>query len=381
MRGADKVNFHDPEKLIFLDGLRGLAALMVLIGHAKWLLQEGYSEGYLLHPNQYGLIDKLGLYFFRLFRFGHEAVMFFFVLSGFVIHLSYAQKIRDGKPLGTIDYINYYKKRISRIYPPYLVALVLTFFLDSIGANIFPLLYLHSTMYPSINQAVSFFHDLRILIGNFFLVLEPTVVNFGSNSVTWSLKYEWWFYMIYPFFLVISVKRTWICYFLVFVLWLLSFTIGIWPLLMAQQICSLLICWWLGALLADVYSSRIKLRLQHLAFLMISIIVVPFISNSIVYDFLVSLSFFGVLALLLSLKPSNKILTTLSWWGGIGKFSYTIYIIHFPILVFISAWIMETSGALPIHSGFVILGILAVIIISYALSLVVEQPFLKRKSV
>jgi hypothetical protein len=55
----------------FLDGLRELAAFMIFIGHAKWLSHEGNSEGYLLHSQLYGIIDKPSLYFFRLFRFGY----------------------------------------------------------------------------------------------------------------------------------------------------------------------------------------------------------------------------------------------------------------------------------------------------------------------
>src|SRR5665213_1414486 len=34
--------------LQFLDGLRGLAALYVMVGHARWLLWEGYREGFRL---------------------------------------------------------------------------------------------------------------------------------------------------------------------------------------------------------------------------------------------------------------------------------------------------------------------------------------------
>ena len=37
------------EQLVFLDGLRGLAAFYVLVGHARWLLWEGDTQ-YAAHP-------------------------------------------------------------------------------------------------------------------------------------------------------------------------------------------------------------------------------------------------------------------------------------------------------------------------------------------
>ena len=65
------------DKLYFLDGLRGIAALYVMIGHSRWLLWEGFSEGYLKHPDQYHFAGKLMVYFLSLFTYGHEAVLFF----------------------------------------------------------------------------------------------------------------------------------------------------------------------------------------------------------------------------------------------------------------------------------------------------------------
>src|SRR5438552_18554076 len=79
--------------LQFVDGLRGLAALYVMVGHARWLLWEGYSEGFLKHPQDYSIFNKALVYLFSLFKYGHEAVLFFFVISGFVIHLRYAQAL------------------------------------------------------------------------------------------------------------------------------------------------------------------------------------------------------------------------------------------------------------------------------------------------
>lgn len=75
-------------KTFMLDVLRGVAAIYVFLSHAKWLLWEGYSNGYKMHPDQYSFFEKICVYFFSLFSWGHLAVMLFFVLSGFVIHYS-----------------------------------------------------------------------------------------------------------------------------------------------------------------------------------------------------------------------------------------------------------------------------------------------------
>src|ERR1700722_10771871 len=84
----------DARSTLFLDGLRGLAALYVAMHHAFWLLQEGYTAGYLAHPAAYSRAQKIvALASSSIFRLGHEAVLFFFVLSGFVIHLRYARRI------------------------------------------------------------------------------------------------------------------------------------------------------------------------------------------------------------------------------------------------------------------------------------------------
>ena len=87
---------------LFLHGIRGLAALYVVVGHARWLLWEGYSGGYIKHPEKYTFFEKIQVYFFTSFKFGHEVVLLFFVLSGFVIHLS-SNKFFDEKIIKIIN--------------------------------------------------------------------------------------------------------------------------------------------------------------------------------------------------------------------------------------------------------------------------------------
>ena len=102
----------EARKLAFLDGLRGLAAAYVMIGHARWMLWEGYSTGYVRHPERYGLANRACVYAASLFKWGHEAVLFFFVLSGFVIHLRYARRLVVGQQ--TFDFWPYLYRRARR---------------------------------------------------------------------------------------------------------------------------------------------------------------------------------------------------------------------------------------------------------------------------
>jgi hypothetical protein len=61
--------------LVFLDGLRVIAAFYVMVGHARWLLWEGLAE-FQKHPNTYSFIARLEIYFLSLFKYGHEMVLF-----------------------------------------------------------------------------------------------------------------------------------------------------------------------------------------------------------------------------------------------------------------------------------------------------------------
>ncbi|MFC0399205.1 peptidoglycan/LPS O-acetylase OafA/YrhL [Paraburkholderia rhizosphaerae] len=89
-----------------LDALRGVAALMVVISHFV-----------LIGPLAW--IPRSPL---RVVALGHEAVILFFILSGFVLTL----QLRSSRG---ISYKDFLIKRICRIYLPYLVVLVATFWI------------------------------------------------------------------------------------------------------------------------------------------------------------------------------------------------------------------------------------------------------------
>ncbi|MBI2297735.1 MAG: acyltransferase [Armatimonadetes bacterium] len=94
-----------------LDALRGLAALSVFLGHILQTILGGYEHTWLVR-----LIRTTPL---AAAVTGTEAVRFFFVLSGFVLALSYLRRPGQVAP--------FLVRRVLRIYPAYLAAVVVGF--------------------------------------------------------------------------------------------------------------------------------------------------------------------------------------------------------------------------------------------------------------
>ncbi|AMM20398.1 hypothetical protein AX769_09865 [Frondihabitans sp. PAMC 28766] len=93
--------------LVGLDGLRGLAAASVLCYHVSNVLSPD------IHRRAPLLVDLL-----------HQGLTLFFVLSGFLLFLGFAERLIDGRPLPGLR--QYAFSRILRIWPAYLVILLVT---------------------------------------------------------------------------------------------------------------------------------------------------------------------------------------------------------------------------------------------------------------
>lgn len=139
-----------------LDGMRGIAALTVMIHHFT----------------QFGPRP--------LFQHAPVAVDLFFMLSGFVIMHSYGSRLRGGMP--AIDYI---KKRIIRLYPMFLFALFAGV-LAYIFARELPLgISSHSELW-----SVALLNAVFIPFLDYTNTREGYVVIFPANSPLWSLFFE-----------------------------------------------------------------------------------------------------------------------------------------------------------------------------------------------
>jgi len=154
-------------RYVELDSLRGVAALTVLAYH--------YSNAFPAAASPW----------LRPFLAGHQAVILFFVLSGFVLSLPFWNKGGNG------PYRAYIVRRIFRIYVPYLAAVALA----AIGA--------------------AAFYGVRLPLSGWFADTWRTPVTVGLlgkavlmdtrpvlNTAFWSLRYEMIMSLVFPLLLV-----------------------------------------------------------------------------------------------------------------------------------------------------------------------------------
>ncbi|WP_260735673.1 acyltransferase family protein [Tunturiibacter lichenicola] len=154
-----------------LDSLRGVAAVAVVCHHCRNAFWTALPHWY-----------------FQPFFAGHEAVILFFVLSGYVLSLPmWANKIAA--------YPEYLARRVSRIYLPYLAAAVVA----GIGCYFFvgSRLPLTPWFYETWQTPLSVWVVWQQL------VMDPQPV---LNTAFWSLRYEMEMSLIFPFLCLLMVR-------------------------------------------------------------------------------------------------------------------------------------------------------------------------------
>jgi len=363
-----------PINTSILNGIRGLAALYVLIGHARWLLWEGYIEGYLLHPQSYNQASKILVSLLAFFGKGHVAVILFFVLSGFVIHYSIIKREKN-----KLDILDYFKRRFLRIYPPLLFCMLLTLVLDLTGKYIYGYsIYFQSTPVPLINENIISNLNWITAIGNLLMVQGIYTHVWGTNGPLWSLMYEWWFYMLYPCIFYLYKKNRYLSYAVVWLLFIIASN-GLFDNKLASAVFNYLLCWSLGALLADVLLERISLH-WFIVPLVICLIELCIKGDSpVIIDTLTGFVFTALLFALLKFKALFSLHRVFDWFNLLGDYSYTLYVIHLPILVMINGIVLNLTGnKMPQNFYIMFISIAFVLAVAYLVHFFTEIPFRRK---
>lgn len=294
-----------------LDAIRGFAAVYVVLHHFVHDLE------FIPVP-----IKKI------LFSFGQEAVMFFFLLSGFVIYWS----VNKSKEL---YFKSYFIKRFRRIYFPFTISIVVSIIVFYVDGKL------------------AYDFSWQDLIGNFLMLQDFSGVKPGTwfppflaNYPLWSLSYEWWFYMLFfPCYKLLPKNKNRIYFILFF-----SIASFVTYIAIPNQVAlffSYYIIWWSGIEAAEVFINEGRFTTQNMRPIIFSLLVMTTLTFIPVlgadkfqpgyYPFLIFRHFFAalitiVLGLLWYQKKLAYFNQTLGCFLKIAPISYGIYIFHYPIL-------------------------------------------------
>jgi len=293
-----------------IDGLRFIAIATVVLFHIISTIH--YDK----IANVQGF-DAITL----LYRNGWQGVELFFAISGFIIGLPFAkQYILGGRK---ISYKSYFLRRLTRLEPPYLIILILSFilfiivgkftFAERIDSLLASMIYMNNIIYD----------DLHVLI----------------LSVIWSLEIEVQFYV-----LAILLARVFMLPKFLRRLAVIAVIIGF-PLLQYEYypdiktIYQFIQFFFIGFLLADLYLDKERPKIPHILGIIlgfVTLLVLLYVNHSKGltnhYIYLSSIFIFYYLAMH---NTFWKRTMSISWMAVIGGMCYTIYLIHAPVIDYI----------------------------------------------
>jgi peptidoglycan/LPS O-acetylase OafA/YrhL len=382
-------------RLDSIDILRGLAALSVALYHI-W----GHDGSYAWVSN--GLVPQtpnptLFTYLISPFRWGYLGVSLFLVLSGFCIHLPYARK-KFSKGSYEFKGSVFFTRRIWRLYPAYIVAVLVTAGLLEF-ANLFPSLHVADHFpIPTIWDVVSHLSMLHGFLENQF---------YSIASVFWSLSLEFQLYLAYPLFLLafrkFGVGRSVVFFIVLSLLWryfaiyylgggLISVaadgpyaSMGCLPARMAE--------WLLGAFVAEIFAKNFVMReatsrysRKRLLFLLLSVLafggaIVKTLSQAswIITDPLFGLAFASLIAAIILPKigavHSNHPKFISGLFIKLGIVSYSFYLIHSQLGWLVSLFVPSVEGSVTAFVIRIVCLLISVIPIYYFFKWF-EKPFL-----
>lgn len=332
-----------------IDMLRALAATAVVLSHARHLL--------IVNPTDAGLVHKLLSFALSL---GEEAVMVFFVISGFWI-------IRSVVSAGAaFSWANYLTARLSRLWVVAIPAIIIGGLTDFAGLSL-----IGGAIYDGTQGVNSVTYDVgsRLTaqnLGGTLLFLQTIVVPpFGSNGPLWSLAYEFWYYIWFPALWLALVHRR-------FSLWLI---VPIGMAILFPALNNLFLVWCLGGIVhwlvsQDIFGNNIRRLgvwpvLGAALLFLLAIVARHAVDLGTVGLFAVGATFGLLLWTLVSgAFRAPGFLRPVATFGAMG--SYSLYVTHFPLLLLIAALFVPSQ---PMQPSFVAWGavfLLTLVAIAYA---------------
>jgi peptidoglycan/LPS O-acetylase OafA/YrhL len=337
-------------RIALLDGMRGAAALYVVLHHA-------YSEVRAVAGNHW-FVER-----FAWLEYGHYAVAVFIVLSGY--SLAAGDPLRGG-------FWAYLRRRARRIFPPYYAALFLSILL------IIYVPALRRTDDPRWGPIALPALEARVIVAHLLLLHNLRYwALWKIDPPMWSIATEWQVYFLLPAILWISRRWGWAAG--VFLTALLSLL----PVAVDRTRADSIGTWYAGlfALGMAAASAHRWPRSPRWLIPLGMASCLPFLDGPAVADIVVGTATAAFLVLAAEGRAPEWLVAPFESRMAVllGTFSYSLYLVHYPFMAWAAATLVGLN--LPIEARLLILigpVTLGCVALAFVFHLVAERPFMPR---
>jgi peptidoglycan/LPS O-acetylase OafA/YrhL len=214
-----------------------------------------------------------------------------------------------------------------------------------------------------------------VFVGNLFFVQGILVPSFGTDGPLWSLANEFWYYILFPLGLVafrhgsrLGTRLTTAALFVMLCLWLRTSVLPLFPI------------WLFGAAVSYLPRLRLSNATRWLALAAYAPIVplCTYLHGSLgmLSDYILGVAtaiFIG--SLWSASQPAPAAARPVVFARGIARFSYTLYVVHFPLLTLIAACLLTEQRRwqpTPVHAAAALAVLAVVVAYAYAVASLTE---------
>jgi peptidoglycan/LPS O-acetylase OafA/YrhL len=347
---------------VHLDALRGFAAFSVLLNHWRDAFYVDYSA--LPHHNLLFAIAYLAT------GLGHQWVIVFFVMSGYLVGGSVLRSINTGK----WSWRGYMLARMTRLYIVLLPALLLGGAIDWAGIHLAGTgnLYAGLSGMHALSENVHLTLTWPMLLGNALFLqtaalpaaLGHGISTFGTNGPLWSLCNEFWYYIAFPIAVLLFTRGRALWMRVVCVLSLI-----VWGWLVGGEIALLGIPWLMGVLIGSLPPFPARGRVIRLFAIILALVLLAAglaldkrlgsLTGDLILGAIVTLLIWVTLHCATTPLPGAYVRVA----RRSARSSYTLYLVHVPLLIFLKAS-LHLPRALPDgHVFLVSIGVMVLILL------------------
>lgn len=326
----ERISFRDTVASVALDALRGFAALLVVFDHCHNLFFLPLGDA-LTRSTHHAVLYLL----YAFSSAGSEAVVMFFVLSGYLISRSVFRMLQQG----TWSWKAYLTHRCVRLWLVLLPGLLLGAVWDTARLAMTGAWASNGVPQPLLERMAAAGLTGKILLGNMFFLQSIHVSTLGSNRVLWSLAAEFWYYMLFPLGLLalfgktsIKMRVAYAVMFVAVALFATRSVVGLFPV------------WLCGTLLAKMKPPAVGKAVRQTATLLYLLCVfvlamTPWPLHYLKMDYVLGLLTVVFLWVMLSAtRKVNEQAVAVRASRRLAGFSYSLYVVHYPMLAFFAVW-------------------------------------------